>query len=694
MTPRPVSSRPRGALATAVASDVPGALAGARLASWDLVSFVGRGGMADVYGARRADVPNGGRAAVKLMLPRVARQPALVELFLHEARISALFDHPNLARCVDFGVVGGAPFMVLEQVDGIPLDAIMRFMSGRGAIGPRIALSIVRGVVRALGFAHALADEHGIPLGVVHQDVSPGNVLLDHRGRVKLIDFGVAKSALHASAPPRTRLRGKLGYMSPEQIAGLCTDARSDLFSAGVLVAELLLGERLFKGSSELDVLVKNHEVESDALGDLAGEVTPPTARLLRQALARDRDGRFRTAAELGRALEEALGAEGEPMDAADVVAWLAAHGFSPSSSGVYDAPARGESGRHISAKIDELRSSLSSFDPPPPSTAPVSSGSEAHHAPPRYHVKRSDSAVVDTLCFADLLERVATGRCGADTPVAEVGSPFRSIRQLPELGFVARLNAYRFDDGSERHAGFRSPLLRARLPQLLFALAERRARGLLTVRTGSHHARIFFEDGAPCFAASSDKATLLGQRLVDEGRLGQGELAPALYMACKQGRHLGEVLVATRRAAASEIIDRLVSQLESRVLALAALSDGEVSFCARLRPGLLGPRPLGHPATLAHHMVRHCYTARDVDEFLAPLADAPILAVRADACDFGPANAEVRSLAELARGGDQWSLTRALAASGRARAEIRTHIFLGLSMGWLVSPGWPRQVF
>ena len=182
--------------------------------------------MAEVYVAQRAG-PRGfaKRFAVKRILPELSQDARFVAMFCDEARICAALCHPNIVQVVDFGEANGELFMAMEFVDGVSLARLLRSVSARRERFPRaIALHIAHEVLRGLAFAHEAQDEHGRPLGIVHRDVSPGNVLIGRAGDVKLGDFGIVRSEFVDRRTYPGELKGKVGYMSPEQVMGTDVD--------------------------------------------------------------------------------------------------------------------------------------------------------------------------------------------------------------------------------------------------------------------------------------------------------------------------------------------------------------------------------------------------------------------------------------------------------------------------------------
>ncbi|RME28008.1 MAG: serine/threonine protein kinase, partial [Deltaproteobacteria bacterium] len=224
----------------------------ARFGRYELVDHIATGGMAEVFLARSFGVQGFQKhVVVKRLRPGLAQNPRMVQLFVQEARISAGLVHPNIAQIHELGTVRSGPvdshYIAMEYVHGQDLTRVRRALHERGRTLPvDLALYCAVRVLRALAYAHERADAHGRPLGLVHRDVSPHNVLVSFQGEVKLVDFGIARlegDVVQSQLPGG----GKYAYMSPEQASGLPLDGRSDVFSAGILLWELLVGHRLFQ---------------------------------------------------------------------------------------------------------------------------------------------------------------------------------------------------------------------------------------------------------------------------------------------------------------------------------------------------------------------------------------------------------------------------------------------------------------
>jgi ABC-type transport system substrate-binding protein len=279
------------------------------LGRYTLVRQIGRGGMAEIWKAKVTG-PQGfvKFLAIKTILPDLADDRVFGAMFVDEAKLAAGLVHPNLINVFDFGEIDGRLFLAMEYVAGSNADRVLgRLVKQHETLPVDVALFIALEACRGLGYAHAKTGPSGRPLGIVHRDISPHNILLSASGEVKVADFGIARAA---SAVPRTaagHVRGKLQYMSPEQAAEHKVDARSDLFSLGVVLYELVTGKRLFEGIESADLYDKL------ALFDPAtGLAAAPAGirELLVVALQPERDKRYASAADFEAAIAKQLGVD------------------------------------------------------------------------------------------------------------------------------------------------------------------------------------------------------------------------------------------------------------------------------------------------------------------------------------------------------------------------------------------------
>jgi serine/threonine-protein kinase len=261
------------------------------------------GGMAEVFAAVRRGDPPGRLYAVKRILPTLAEDRELVRMFLDEARLVVQLAHPGIVPVHELGRLDAGYYIAMDYVAGRDLRSLADRARARGERLPvPLAAHVAWRVADALDHAHRRRDARGAELRVVHRDVSPANVLLGFDGSVRIIDFGIAQAAFR-TGPRRPVLRGKFAYMSPEMVRGLPVDRRSDVFALGCVLHEMLAGERLFTGPTELAVMERVR----------AADVRPPSSRnpavpraldaVVLRALAREPEGRYAWASELRDAL-------------------------------------------------------------------------------------------------------------------------------------------------------------------------------------------------------------------------------------------------------------------------------------------------------------------------------------------------------------------------------------------------------
>lgn len=276
---------------------------------YTLLERIAVGGMAEVWKARMKGVEGFQKTvAIKRILPHLTDSSDFVTMFIDEAKLAAQLNHNHIIHIYDLGKIGDDYFIAMEYVDGKDLRTILNTAREKEQPLPLgLALLVASRLASALEHAHSRKDFDGKPLGLVHRDVSPQNVLISFEGDIKLCDFGIVKAVTKASKTQMGALKGKLQYMSPEQAWGRPVDARSDIFSLGALLFEMLTGRRLFSGDSEMSVLDAVREGRIQAPRDLDPRIPLEVNALVLKALARDPEDRFETAGQLQQELDALL---------------------------------------------------------------------------------------------------------------------------------------------------------------------------------------------------------------------------------------------------------------------------------------------------------------------------------------------------------------------------------------------------
>jgi serine/threonine-protein kinase len=568
--------------------------------------------MAEVYEARRPGARGfAKRVALKRILPQLAMDQRLVRMFCAEARVHAALMHPNLVSVLDFGEASGELYLVMEYVDGVALSEVLRAIAARKRaidLGP--ALHIAREVAAGLAYAHQYRDDDDAPLGVVHRDVAPNNILLGRAGEVKLTDFGIVHSAWSEVRTAPGELRGKVGYVSPEQALGRGVEARSDLFSLGVVLAEMLLGAPLIPGQGELEVLKNLQSRSWECLTELRAKAPPGVIQLLQRLLAKSPRNRPASAALVADELDKLATQQGVRTSAHGLSLWLADLGIVRIESNVRVTPSRDDSPYRAPSEpraeqativdADALKPIVIALPAPnlPDEGPTINRLAAAGTSTLRYRLRRPGGEVVGPLSLSSVLAMLATARAGLDSELARDDGPFLRLSRAFELTRLASRPLYRFFEPIALLATERHPVERSTLPAHLLRLAALKRTGLLVYRHGAEQRRVYFEDGVPLATASTDAAELLGAQLVRGGLVSEADLERVLESGYRSGCPLGESLVRAGLLTSERLAQSMADQRIRRLSALCRARGGELFFVEAARSGEhslgLSPQPLG----------------------------------------------------------------------------------------------------
>jgi serine/threonine protein kinase len=530
------------------------------------------GGMAEVYRALWPQAAGGDRAVViKRMLPALIADPEQRAMFDREAELGRRIDHPNVVGVLDHGIDGDAPYLVLEYVFGLDLWRLMRWMRRVGR-KMRVPLAVWLGteLLEGLSAVHEVSDDDGARLDVVHRDVSPSNLFLSVHGDVKLGDLGIARAALLESqrrgAAAGFRAKGKLGYLPPEQVAGRSVDQRGDVFSAAVVIAELLMGRPLFAGGTEIGVLLAIRDGDVSAfravtselpagLGDALlralerwPELRTKSAKALRDAMwphVEERVDRLR--AELGGLVVLAMDEEGEAADRTSLARTVE------------------KDARWFDAE-----------------TPPLPKEQELRESQTLYHVERGDQRL-GPFSLAELVRAITTGEVDAVDRVRVDEGPARVIANVPELARhlppstrtpTARRRTQMAETSELYDLGSRSFL-----GVLLDTLLARDDGLLLCEGRGGLRKEIYLEKGVPIFVTSNLPGEMLGEMLVVRGVNAREELDNALAVMPRFEGRLGETLVALGLVDPMLLFRCISDQVREKLLEIFTWSAGHAAL-------------------------------------------------------------------------------------------------------------------
>ncbi len=279
------------------------------------------GGMAEVFRAESEGLQGFKKqVAIKRVLPHLSEKKKFISMFLDEARLSAQLSHSNCVQVFDIGVGDSAYFIVMEFVDGANLKSVAETLKKQGHEFPvSAAVWIAIEICKGLSYAHELQDTSGNAMHIVHRDMSPPNVLITKFGEVKIVDFGLAKANSQLEKSEPGIIKGKFSYLSPEAAMGGDVDPRTDIFAVGIILWELLAGQRLFLGDTDFQTVKKVQQAAVPPVTQINPQVSPELERIVNRALARDPDMRYRSARDLARDLNKFLFDNGQAVSSFDV---------------------------------------------------------------------------------------------------------------------------------------------------------------------------------------------------------------------------------------------------------------------------------------------------------------------------------------------------------------------------------------
>jgi serine/threonine protein kinase len=578
---------------------------------------------------------------IKKILPELAQDPSFLRMFIDEARVMVQLEHPKVVQVLDFGEVEGEYYIAMEYVPGTDALALLRDCA-RHRCRPTtgIAVHIVADVLDALDYAHTLADPQGEPLGIIHRDISPSNIFVSDLGEVKLGDFGIARVDIRRQSAEGGALRGKYGYMSPEMVNGEEVDHRSDIFSVGVVLAELLLVRRLFIAKSELEVLLQVRDARLDRLEEFGAHIHPQLRKILQSALARDPSTRYQDAATFRDALHRFLYDHKRMIHSTDVRQFLRklrhldegaeldpATATTALSEGSYLAPYDEETDKHRKGTGDQVTAMARALAAQPPvswdqkKTAQAPAIAELARLTAELDLPSDE----DTPSFLLKKRKILLGPPPKPAPIpeglAETGQhssinssdALAAVTELKESGSTAQREFGTSDQNPAVHpptlekkratpmeaskvaasrmyrpiggvATMPTPDLQGELSErsplrLLFTLAVAEEVGLLVLQQGPTIKEVYLVDGDPQYVASNQPEELFGQYLVQRGIISKGELSMALAMLPYFDGKVGDALVALKLLRPVQVLRHLTHQVRQKLIDAFGWLEGTYAY-------------------------------------------------------------------------------------------------------------------
>jgi hypothetical protein len=548
------------------------------------------GGTAEVYVARPVDAKSlPRRLIVKRLLPHFVADPDGRTMFEREAALHAAVHNDNVVQIYGSGIEGEEPWLAMELVDGCDLYRLLRRMAAENQVmSPSVATYVARQVLQALESVHGARDASGQPLGIIHRDVTPSNLYLSGEGRVKLGDFGIARSASRATlrSGASAMLKGKFAYLTPEQVAGEPFDQRADLFSLAAVHAEMILGKPLFAGSGQLAVLLAIRDCRIDALREARGRLPRGLFEVLERALARDPAKRFPTATALSEALEPFdVDAAASKLEIGALVRWVQTAPSTDQISAVRESAGK-------------IRAALPGGDA---SKAVDSERTTGEYEPIPSHVVTQAGGQLGPWAFARLVEAIATGEVGRGDSVDYMGRGLAPIEAIEEL---ARFLPAPTANTTNRLDGVGAPdfvdeVSMSALVTVLLRVLETEATGVLFAEGPTESRRsprseqageggrkeLYFVGGKLHHVASNNASELLGEYLVRRHVISRDELDFALAVLPRYGGRMGDTLISLGLVASLDIFRAIRDQGRDRLVDLFQWRTGKLTFYADQKP-------------------------------------------------------------------------------------------------------------
>jgi eukaryotic-like serine/threonine-protein kinase len=494
--------------------------------------------------------------------------------------------------------------------------------------------------------------------------------------------------------------------MSPEQVTGRDLDARSDLFTVGIVLAELVTIRPLFSGGTELDVLFRIRDADLTSLERASASVPEDVRQLLFRALAKEPALRYASAAAFAEAIEEVIRRRRLQVGPAKLAAWVERLGLAqgPEVAGEQDE----ETCERLTAPIDIEAAERQSLREAERSTGSGSSSgagkddtqdeerpssSQREVAPNIYRVRFTDGAEVGPLSYPRLVELFATGRIHVGSLIARESAEFKDPATFPELHRFVSSPALRWEPGMPKDAIDTGPIDRVLLPSRLFHVAVRRETGLLVLNDGIKRKKIYIVDGVPEFIASTEKSELLGEHLIARGQVLRMEIDMALAMLPRFGGRLGDALVGLGVLRPIELFRAIHEQTQARYVEIFSWRRGEIGFVRGVRSHE-ETFPLGvDPFELVARGVRENYPAAELEAILSPLEEEviePVVPLPVRIETFRLPEREAHVLMSVDGKSTLPLLVAQMSKSGAADPEeVLRAVFLGLSCEVLRSHRW-----
>ena len=569
-----------------------------RFGKYLLVELIAHGGMAEIYKAKSYGVGGFEKTIViKRILPNYSADSEFIKMLVDEAKICACLQHANIVQIFDLGRIEGSYYIAMEYVHGVDVGFLLsRLRRAKRRLPLELVCFILSEALKGLDYAHRANKGDGSALNIIHRDFNPANILLSFEGEVKVADFGIAKAADRHTKTVVGGMKGKMGYLSPEQVMGKPMDRRSDVFTAGITLWELLTCHRLFYGDTELKILLQIRDAIIPDIREFVSDLSEDLGKILYKALKKNRDERFATAWEFKEALDD----------------YLFDHGVKVSSNHI-----KSYLGNLFSDRIEKEKKAS------PPELAPAEAEAEVEPSvkPPRYFVRPHESQPVEgPTDLENLWEMISNGKIGHQAEIKREGSDWHPILEVPELAIQLTQLPSPEESNPNAVADYQGLIAEVSFPKLFYRLAIARESGRLLLTRTTTRKEIYVKDGMPDFVKSNVPQERLGEYLIARGVVTSEQRDLAVKAMKGFSGRLGDTLIGMKILHPHELFEQLEQQVREKVLDVFGWTTGAYRFFSgQLYSGEVVPLRIGSYAMIAEgvrkytplEMLRNRYRAR-----------------------------------------------------------------------------------
>jgi len=577
---------------------------------YTLIKKIGKGGMAEIFLATPIRSPQF-LVVIKKINPELVEDKHYITMFLDEARLMSCLMHPNIIQILDVGEVDGEYYICMEYVHGKDLLTILEYCSGAGIRIPEdIALHIMLELLEGLDYIHNVKGPDNKELKVIHRDLSPSNILISLDGEVKIGDFGIAKAALQKNVTRAGYIKGKVGYMSPEQVEGKRLDQRTDVFVAGLVLYEIFTQRMYYNIDNEFEALKAMKEAKPKEREELMQYMSPSLVDILYKALNKNPDDRFQSAVELASAIMQYMIENRLSTDVKILASFM--HSLFPTDETLLE-------------QIHNISSKSSAFIKSPASKKRESKGK----ADLQFYLKDRLGRIVGPFGVESLINIIKIYNLPPGTLASADNKNFKPLDQFPVL-----IDA--FQEAPEDRTGifsqnpqYKGYLNEVSVTRLLYRFASAKVTGKLILKNGDVIKSIYIRDGLPEHIDTNKREELFGEILVSKKIITRASLNISLKEQERSRKRIGDIMIEKGYLEPADLMKLLIEQMRTKFFDLFDWVDGSYEFYAHLiTKGASHPIGMGAFALISE-AVRQRMNYSIIEAALEPMQNKKIFIVK-----------------------------------------------------------------